>query len=148
VNDDLKNGTHDVGFGKPPKHAQFKKGRSGNSKGRPKGSLNLATVLEQTLREKIVITENGRRKTVSKLQAAVTQLTRKATSGDLKAFQLLTALVRSAEERASQGGELNSVSDEVDEKVVLGILKRIEAAHKEGPENANEPENASEPITG
>jgi len=136
---DLTNGTYDVGFGKPPKRAQFKKGQSGNPSGRPKGSLSLATVLEQTLHEKVIINEGGKRKTVSKFQAAITQLTNKAASGDLKALQLLTALVRSAEERPSQGAEPNSVSNEVDEKVILGILKRIEAANKENPENANEP---------
>jgi hypothetical protein len=139
MKDDISNGTYDIGFGKPPKRAQFKKGHSGNPGGRPRGALNVATVLERALREKVIVTENGRRKTVNKLQAAITQLTNKASSGDLKAFQLLTALLRSAEERGTQGAEPKSVSDEVDERVVLGILKRIEAIDKEDPENANEP---------
>lgn len=37
MKDDPKNKTYDVGYGKPPKHAQFKKGQSGNLQGRPKG---------------------------------------------------------------------------------------------------------------
>jgi len=44
-----------LGYCNPPEHGRFKKGQSGNPKGRPKGTLNLATVLERTLREKVVL---------------------------------------------------------------------------------------------
>ena len=60
-----------LGYGNPPEHSRYKKGQSGNLRGRPKGKLNMATLLEQTLREKVVLTENGRQKTVSKLEAAL-----------------------------------------------------------------------------
>jgi hypothetical protein len=129
--------TDPVGYRNPPKVTRFKPGQSGNPKGRPKGSLNMATVLERTLREKVIIIEGGKQRTINKLEAAVTQLTDKAASGDLKALQLLTALVRSAEER-TKAVESNPVSDQMDEKVVFGILKRIEAANKEDQGNANE----------
>jgi hypothetical protein len=132
--EDNHGSNYDVGFGKPPEKSRFRKGVSGNRKGRPKGALNMATVLERTLREKVII--DG--KTVNKLQAAVMQLTNKAAGGDLRALQLLTALVRSAEERASQGAVPNSVSDEVDEKVVVGILKRIRATNQEDQEDADQ----------
>src|SRR5215469_13927239 len=89
-----------VGYCNPPRHTRFKKGQSGNPQGRPKGTLNMATVLERTLREKVIITENGRRKTITKLEAAIKQLTNQAASGELKALHLLATLVRSAEERA------------------------------------------------
>ncbi len=52
---------------------------------------------------------------------------------------LWTSMVRSAEERASNGAVPNPVADAMDERVVLGILKRIEAADKEDFKNANEP---------
>jgi hypothetical protein len=118
--------TYDVGFAKPPEHTQFRKGASGNSKGRPKGKPNLATVLERTLHEKVVINENGVRKTVTKLEAAIKQLMNKAASGELKALQLLAGLVRSGEERADQVPVAESGLAEVDQKVILGLLKRLE----------------------
>ena len=122
--------TTKVGYCNPPGNTRFKTGQSGNPKGRPKGTLNMATVLERTLREKVVVNENGKRKIITKLEAAITQLTNKAASGELKALQLLTALVRSAEERAIEAGVPNSSVEEVDEKVVLGILKRLEATSR------------------
>lgn len=130
--------TTKVGYCNPPAHARFKKGKSGNPNGRPKGTLNMATVLERTLREKVVLNENGRRKAVTKLEAAIKQLTNKAASGELKALQLLAALVRSAEERGTKADVSGSVLDDVDERVVLGILNRLEATKMGGQEGATE----------
>jgi hypothetical protein len=132
--------TEKIGYGNPPERTRFEEGKSGNPRGRPKGTLNLATVLERTLREKVVINENGRRKTITKLEAAIKQLTNKAASGELKALQLLAALVRSAEERAMKAVAPNSTLDEVDEKIFLGILKRLETTGKTGQGESNEPD--------
>jgi uncharacterized protein DUF5681 len=126
-----------VGYCNPPEHTRFKTGQSGNPKGRPKGTLNMATVLERTLRERVVINENGKRRTITKFEAAFKQLTNKAASGELKAVQLLIASVRSAEERAVQAAVPNSSLEEVDERVVLGMLKRLENTRKEEQEDAN-----------
>jgi uncharacterized protein DUF5681 len=127
--------TKKVGYCNPPEHTRFKKGKSGNPLGRPKGTLNMATVLERTLREKVVITEDGKRRTISKLEAAIMQLTNQAASGSLKALQLLTALVRSAEERAVQTPISKSAFEENDERVFLNILKRFETTSKGDQEN-------------
>lgn len=128
----------DVGYGKPPKRTRFKPGQSGNPRGRPKGTLNMATVLARTLRAKVVVNENGRRKTITKLEAALQQLTNKAAGGDLKAVHLLAGLVRSAEERTVQAVNPTDTLGEADEKVMLGILKRLESVRQENQENGND----------
>ena len=116
--------TYDVGFGKPPKRSQFRKGASGNPKGRPKGKRNFATVLERTLQEKVVINENGVRKTVTKLEAATKQLVNQAASGDLVALRQLAWLASSVEEQLIAPSTKQLTDD--DRKVMDGILKRFE----------------------
>jgi Family of unknown function (DUF5681) len=142
MNDEVKSDEQNptrVGYCNPPERTRFKVGQSGNPKGRPKGTLNMATVLERALRDKVVVNENGKRKTVTKLEAAVKQLMNKAASGDLKALQLLAGLVRSAEERALQVPAAASDFDESDEKVVLGILQRLETTGQGDQENVDDP---------
>lgn len=128
---------YQVGYGKPPKHTRFEKGRSGNPKGRPKGTLNLATVLERTLRERVVINENGRRKQITKMEAAVKQLVNQAASGDLVALRQLMALASSAEQRSSESEADQPSLHEADQKVVAQMLKRLERNIK-GDEHASD----------
>jgi hypothetical protein len=127
-----------VGYGQPPERTRFKPGQSGNPRGRPKGASNMATVLERTLKEKVIVIENGKRKTVTKLEAAVKQLANQAASGQLKAMQLLTTLVRSAEDRATAAPAPAEDLSEADKKVFLGIVKRLETYDKGGKEIADE----------
>ena len=51
---------YEVGDRRPPKHSQFRRGVSGNPKGRPKGSVNLRTQVTQQLRRTVTATRNGR----------------------------------------------------------------------------------------
>lgn len=76
----------EVGYGKPPKHTQFVKGKSGNPRGRPKGSQNMASLLDEAGRERVNVTDNGKVRSITKSRATVTQLANKAASGDIKAI--------------------------------------------------------------
>ena len=84
--------SYKVGYGKPPKATQFKKGKSGNPRGRPKGSLNLATDLTAELGETITVREDGRPRKVSKQRALIKSLMAKALQGDVRAMASLLAL--------------------------------------------------------
>jgi hypothetical protein len=125
------NDNGEVGYGKPPTRSQFKKGQSGNPKGRPKGSRNIGTVLEKTLRESVVINENGQRRTISKLEAAVKQLVNGAASGDLAAFRILASLA-SVGEGVVCGDSERPVMSEEDQKVLARMMERFGQSAK-GP---------------
>ena len=79
----------DVGFGKPPKNFQFKKGESGNPKGRPKGSKNIRTLLNQELDAQLIIQEHGVNKSISKREAIIKRLVAESLKGNLRAQDLL-----------------------------------------------------------
>jgi len=40
---------YEVGYGRPPVHARFRPGQSGNPKGRPKGSRNKRTAMAEQI---------------------------------------------------------------------------------------------------
>jgi hypothetical protein len=89
----------------------------------------LATVLARTLRERVVINENGIRKVVTKLEAAVKQLANKAASGDLVAMRLLTALTVASESNSEEAQQTPALSD-ADLKVMNGVLTRFQLLGK------------------
>lgn len=62
---------YEVGYKKPPKSTQFQKGHSG-FKGRKRSKQRpIEDVLIEELSKTIVITENGKRSKVSRLEAMV-----------------------------------------------------------------------------
>jgi hypothetical protein len=134
--------TTKVGYRNPPEKSRFKTGQSGNPQGRPKGALNMATILERTLREPVIIVENGRRRTVAKLEAALTQVVNQAASGKLKAVQLLATLVRSAEQAAEpnssgRGTKISLVNVNIDKATGLRLAETFLARHGGRLESAN-----------
>lgn len=85
---------YQIGYRRPPVSGRFKKGKSGNPKGRPKGSSNFLTLLDGELAQSIVVNENGKKRTVSRMQAMVKRLVTGALQGDLKALLTLVEILR------------------------------------------------------
>jgi len=117
---------YEVGYSKPPRETRFKKGQSGNPSGRPKGTRNVAAVLARELRTKIVINESGKRKSVTKLEAATKQLVNKAIQGDLAALRLLNALAQSLDAQTKGSQAENSVSNEADSFIMKSVIERYQ----------------------
>ena len=79
----------------------------------------------KTLREKVVINEHGKRKTVTKLEAALKQLANKAASGDLRAIRQLVELAKTPKPSRALRGVKSQLFRELDQEVMDGILKRF-----------------------
>jgi Family of unknown function (DUF5681) len=88
-----KPGDYDVGYAKPPAAHRFTPGKSGNPSGRPKGSVNIATMFRRVLQARVIVVEHGRRCSRSKAEVALTQLANKAAEGNLKAIDMVTKLL-------------------------------------------------------
>ena len=126
MSDEFDKPLYEIGYKKPPKGSQFKKGQSGNGKGRPKGSFNLNTELNRELLTYVTINENGRSKKVRKGSLAVKQVVNKAASGELKAFGLLSSLNNLYEQNQQTKGEVKpGALSETDHLVMANIISRI-----------------------
>jgi hypothetical protein len=84
---------NNVGYKRPPRHTRFKKGQSGNPKGRPKGHLNLKTDLTNELGERIRLNQDGKPVKLTKQQALVKSLVARAIKGDPRANGVLFPLI-------------------------------------------------------
>jgi hypothetical protein len=120
--DDKQGQTYAVGYGKPPRHTQFRSGNAG-SRGRAKGSKNFATLVMSTLNEPVTVNENGTRKTITKLRASLKQLVNKAAAGDARALQLLLGTVRQIDQ--PEAPERTAVVNEADRQVIDQVVARI-----------------------
>jgi len=119
----------DSGYGKPPKAHQFKKGTSGNSKGRPKGSRNLKSDLLDELHGRIVVQEAGRRRTLTKQQVLIKKMMAEALSGQHKPRALLLQLMMYFE----RTGDLTPSSTpllEEDQKILERYLRALQRRSK------------------
>ena len=84
---------YDVGYGKPPQHTRFKKGRSGHPEGRPRGSTNVTSELKGLLATKTAIKVNGAVQKVSTARAICLALIQKALSGNVPAFSKIVDII-------------------------------------------------------
>jgi hypothetical protein len=78
-----------VGYKKPPKGSQWKKGQSGNSKGRPKGKKSLTTIGLDMFHKPVTVLQNGKAIKISMIDAVRAKLLATAMKGDLKAMKLV-----------------------------------------------------------
>jgi hypothetical protein len=136
-----------VGYKRPPRRTQFRSGQSGNPRGRPKGTRNLATDLSEELATRIPFLEDGRRLRLSKQQVLVKVLVGQGLAGDSRAItgllQLLCKLLPSASGQMPPGG---GDLDADDLAILEDFLEREIAARRvdqaENPPATDKDENS------
>jgi len=84
---------YNVGYRRPPKATQFTAGKSGNPRGRPKGSRPVGAVLQEIIQQKVSVTENGKTRRIPVLEVMLRRLANDAMRSDQRAIKLLLSLV-------------------------------------------------------
>lgn len=112
-----------VGYGRPPKATQFKKGKSGNPKGRPKGSRTVGAVLQDILQQKIAVTENGKTRRLPALEVMLRRLANDAMRNEPTALKLMLSLYDRYGESPEAGLRLDEVLAE-DKAILASFLKQ------------------------
>jgi hypothetical protein len=121
---------YEVGYRKPPKHSRFKKGQSGNPRGKPRGTKNSATLLKQALLASVLVKQNGHETKTTKLRFIVTRLIRQAMQGDYPSIRLLlryAGLDRRLNEQKHESRGLSPEADELIRRALLGDAHKPEA---------------------
>jgi hypothetical protein len=115
---------YEVGYGKPPRHTRFKKGQSGNPRGRPRASKNLSTLLTEVLNERVTVAENDSRRKITKREAIIIQLVNRSAQADLQAIKILLDMLREIETR-TEAHTADSPLGLADEKVIEQLKARL-----------------------
>ena len=123
----------DTGYCKPPKKSQWKKGQSGNPKGRPKDSENFETIAKRVLQAPVTVKENGKKRRIPTQEAIMIRTAQRAMEGDPRHTKIAIDIAQSL--NRSPGAEQGSLSPN-DEDILRRALEEFQkrSDDKEGGE--------------
>ena len=134
---------HIARYRRPPRKGQFKPGQSGNLSGRPPGSKNIRTYVNEHLNKKIPIIEGGKTRKAPRAEAIAIQLVNRAAKGEPKDLAAIISLTREFD--AAVSDLRPNVLGRAEDAVVLeGIIARIRAGDPSpSPDSVPESSNAN-----
>ncbi len=123
---------YEVGYKKPPVSTRFQSGQSGNAKGRPRGAKNFDTVIAKELSARVEITENGKRRSITKREAIGKQVVNKAANGDPKFVPILFSEARRLEDKQEAKASVSALEAPEDALVMESLLVRLKTRLTDG----------------
>ena len=114
-----------VGYRRPPLASRFQTGKSGNPSGRPKGSRDISAVISAALSERVTVTVNGQRRSITKWEAACAQMANKAAAGDRHCARQVINLLHQSEARDEARASGSPVAAEERRATDAAILAAI-----------------------
>jgi len=111
-----------IGYGKPPKQSQWKKGQSGNPKGRPRRDRNVSAMVATLLTQRIVVRAGKTTKRRTRLEHLVHRLFEQALEGDPRLMKMVLDEARKEEARSEKD---EPQMDHADREVVEAFLRRM-----------------------
>ncbi len=126
--------SYSVGYGKPPRHTQFRKGKSGNPGGRPQREP-IERLKALTLHEAyrmVIIMEDGVAQPVSALEAILRSQIELARNGNVRAQRDILTAVRTFEREEAEGAAIDA-SVEALAQVATDLADRLEAEKRAAP---------------
>ena len=125
-------------------NGQFGTGNRANPHGRPRKGKSMYDEVARELQAKVTITENGKRKRVSKLAANTKQIANQGASGALRAAKMTVDFALRAEKERDAPPEAQPLSQN-DRAIVERFLARVKAAEANSPEAESSEPEASPP---
>ena len=109
---DFRSSTYDVGYRKPPKHGRYRKGRSGNPRGRTQGEENLLSIFKRVAARPVKVHDGTKARTMSLGEAIILQNYKAAVQKDPTAMGNILRL-------AELAGEFKDLNNP---KVIGGLI--------------------------
>ncbi len=125
--------TDSDGEGRNKPSGRFQPGQSGNRRGRPKKPKTVGAAITGAYAEKVPISEGGKRRRITKLEAAAKQIANKSASGDARSIKLGLDLAQKAEERQSRSPAGPQKLSETDSQIAERLMARLRQILKEEP---------------